>query len=230
MLDEMISRIPTEMLQTFLRNELLIARTAKPFPYLVYHAGLSFSEKMLLRDISASSFNTSWDELRELERLGAALAVRYALQEILEGDLLIDHVPVLIRFVNKAMKRYQLSLDFFQVTEDQINLRERAYWYTQGLFFTDCLRVSQGVLGTTESRTWYLHEIRLAAQNGKFHSDDFGLEHNLYYFSVRRLHHELKNLLDEMYAVTDRKTRTQLSNRYSYLRMIADDDLAEFPI
>lgn len=228
-IDQMINLVPKKMLVQCLQEEMASARTAPPFPHLTYQTGLSFTEKMFLRKVLPSELGTNTQELEDLERTGAGLAIRNALKHAIHGDLLLDDVYGLIRFARKAMERYKLSLDTFHVEASLLHRRECAYWQARGEHFAKQLQASEGIRQSMEARTLYLYEIRLAMRMGMLQKADIGLEQSLHHFAVRHLFRELTDL----YAAAQRlelgsKTRFALTQRYNDLTRILHMDLQKF--
>lgn len=228
-IDLIIKHIPKEALLNVLQKELVHARTTSPFPHLVYQTGFSFTEKMFLREIFPNDLGTSAQELELLERTGAGLAIRQALKQAIEGDLLLENISGLIRFARSIMKRYKIPFETFHVEASLLHKRECAYWLARGTRFAKHLHMCGGVRQSMEARTWYLHEIRLAMRMGMLEKKEIGLDPALHHFSVLRLFHELTDL----HATACRlergsKTRYALTQRYIYLVRIIDADFEEY--
>lgn len=226
--DEMIHLIPKEKLIRLFRKELEVARNAKPFPHLVYRDTYSFTKQILTGSIFPKELGATPNELFSLEYTGAELAIMTLLDLALNGDLLLENIPYLISRAYNAMRRYQRTLEEFRVEKEQLENRERAYWYTQGMFFADRLCASKNRSGRTASHVWYLHEIRLAKEKGHFEKSDFYFDQDLHLSIVRQIHNELEALLTIILALPESRSRRAFSQQYNTLRMIAENDLEEF--
>ncbi|OGL62307.1 hypothetical protein A3C09_00970 [Candidatus Uhrbacteria bacterium RIFCSPHIGHO2_02_FULL_47_44] len=223
-------QIPIEAIIRCLREELEIARTAKPHPHIVCRVGLSFTEQMLKRRISPSQLGASTDELMELEREGAILAIKDAVARATSNTFLIESTPTLLKFVQNMTTRYKFTLAEFNLTERTIELLERAYWFEHGRLFVKHLREIKDLSKTIDVLVWELHEIRLAKTRGGFSDEDLGLTHKQRRSVVRHIQNELKTLTETYYdPATNEYDRKTISVRYHILVMIAKADLAEFP-
>ena len=225
-------RIPINKnaLITSFNRDLRIARSKKPFPFLTYRDGLSFTEDMRTHSIVPSEIDSNSSELETLEHTGAEIAARCAFNIALHGDIILENVPGLILFARRAMARYGLTHDQFGVSRMVIHDRECEYWKTRGTYFADQLKETQGILGSTELRVWYLHEIRLAMKKGLFLKTDFHLDEHLHYIAARRIYHELAEQF-----ITIQKThplermRVTHISRYNFLVLLSGEELREYP-